>query len=331
METHYITHVLDAGGRYGIHPSWKPFTGELEYLLFEPDKDEAERLKLKYARRSDEIKVLAIALAEKTGRLQMNFFRNRAMSSSVKRNPVSTLFMGERLKEIDIIDYVEVDAEAIDSFCDDRGISLDFLKLDTEGTEHMILSGAEKQLRENVLGVRCEVNFEQVFEGMPLFSAIHEFMISRGFFLLNLDYEGRGENQNDCVVIPGRYGILTDCDAIWLKRQPSIFAMSTGFHQRGMCEARVLKYAAFCLLNNATDVAIDVLINSRRQRKIDFDVVADSRLYKFVDHSVQKLFYALKWQPGQSLRRHADIYFEIFGKKMKEMNEFMESIELNPD
>ena len=29
------TIVIDAGGRYGLHPSWKPFNGALKYYLFE--------------------------------------------------------------------------------------------------------------------------------------------------------------------------------------------------------------------------------------------------------------------------------------------------------
>ena len=48
------TTVLDAGGRYGIHPTWKPFTGELKYYLFEPDPSERARLKRKYKHRASE-------------------------------------------------------------------------------------------------------------------------------------------------------------------------------------------------------------------------------------------------------------------------------------
>lgn len=330
MEECQITCVLDAGGRYGLHPSWKSFTGELDYYLFEPDPSEAERLRQKYAYRSNEVKVLGLAVAEKPGRMSIDFFRNRAMSTSVRRNPVSPLFKGERQKEVEIIESLEVASVSVDSFCDEREINLDFLKIDTEGTEYAILCGAEKQLCGSVLGVRCEVNFERVFEGMPLFGEIHNFLMERDFYLMNLDYDGRGENQNDYVVIPGRYGIISCCDAVWMKRQSSIFAMPAGISQKNDRELRVLKYAAFCLLNHASDVAIDVLLSARRQHGMNFGNVADTRLYKFVDLSIQKLFYSLKWQPGQSLQMNQDLYREIFGSTMKEMNEFMESLELNP-
>ena len=33
-----VTRVIEAGGRYGMHPTWKAFTGELNYFSFEPDR-----------------------------------------------------------------------------------------------------------------------------------------------------------------------------------------------------------------------------------------------------------------------------------------------------
>ena len=84
--------VLDAGGRYGIHPTYKTFTGELNYHLFEPDPIEYARLKAKYLHRATEIKVNDLALDKNNGKLTINYFKNRAMSSSSIRNPISSLF-----------------------------------------------------------------------------------------------------------------------------------------------------------------------------------------------------------------------------------------------
>ena len=92
-----------------------------------------------------------------------------------------------------------------------------------------------------------------------------------------------------------------------------------------------MKYAAFCLNNNAADVGIDILLKARQEHDLNFDALKNTRLYRFLDMSIHKLFYGLKWQPGQSLKSHQEAFSFIFGKKMKEMNEFMESSELNPD
>jgi FkbM family methyltransferase len=332
MDDLFKTTVIDAGGRYGLHPSWKPFSGELEYYLFEPDPIESERLKNKYSRRAGEIKVLSCAVAESDSKLTIHFSKNRAMSSSAIRNPVSALFIGERQREVEIVESIETETVSIDSFCKKRNLKLDFLKLDTEGTEYQILKGAKKQLQESVLGVRSEVSFDYIFEGTPLFSTVHDFMLSQDFYLLNLDYDGRGDYQNDCVKVDGRYGILTSSDAVWLKRPEFLYAHSAhSANSSAEIEARVTKYAAFCLNNNAGDVAIETLLKARCEHKLDFDIAKHTRLYKFLDVSVHKYFYGLKWQPGQSLKVHQDLFSTIFGKKMKEMNEFMESEELNPD
>jgi FkbM family methyltransferase len=329
MDDFFKTTVIDAGGRYGLHPSWKPFSGELEYYLFEPDPKESERLKNKYSRRAGEIKVLGCAVAEDDGKLTIHFSKNRAMSSSVIRNPVSALFFGERQREVEIVESIETETVSIDSFCNKRNLKLDFLKLDTEGTEYQILKGAKKQLQESVLGVRSEVSFDYIFEGMPLFSTVHDFMLSRDFYLLNLDYDGRGDYQNDCVKADGRYGVLTSSDAVWLKRPSYLYSHSA--KSLGEIEARVMKYAAFCIDNNAGDVAIDTLLKARSEHKLNLDIAKHTRLYKFLDISIHKYLYGLKWQPGQSLGVHQDLFSSIFGKKMKEMNEFMESEELNPE
>ncbi len=331
MTTRTRTTVIDAGGRYGLHPTWKSFTGELDYYLFEPDSTEAARLVQKYKERAVEIKVIDCALLDKDGTATLFLFRNRAMSSVHKRTPVSPLFVGERQNQVNVDDRREVKVTSIDSFCDQNSLSVDFMKLDTEGSDYAILEGAKAQLNESVLGIRCEVSFDYLFENAPLFSKIHDLMMAHDFYLLNLDYNGKGDYCNEFVGTNGKYGILTFCDGVWLKRRERLFgALSIGGSNAEM-EARVLKYAAFCLINNASDVAVDVLLQARHEFHLDFLELKESRLYRFVDISINKLFYSLKWEPGHSLEKHGETYFEIFNKRMLEMHEYNQSIELNPD
>jgi len=325
----FKTTVIDAGGRYGLHPTWKSFSGELAYYLFEPDLSECERLLSKYANRADEIYILNLALDKGDGLLEIDVFKNRAMSSSAVRNPISSLFKDERLREVHIIDRIKVQSRSIDSFSVENMLEVDFLKLDTEGSEYDILLGARNQISKNVIGVRVEVSFDHIFEGKPLFGAISEFLLNENFFLLNLDYNGRGDYQNEFVNLDGRYGILTASDAVFLRRKDSFFEMD---ESGGISQAtRILKYAAFCFENGASDVGLDFLLCGRRDHDANFDLINETSLFRFVDRSVHKLFYTLKWQPGQSLQRHAECYKHIFGKEMKMINEYMESIELNPD
>lgn len=322
------TTVIDAGGRYGLHPTWKAFSGELKYYLFEPDELESQRLVEKYSKRSNEINISNIALDQFDGKITINQFRNRAMSTSSVRNPVSASFLGDRLPEVEIQNRYEVLSRSVDSFCTENDLEVDFLKLDTEGNEYEILLGAINQIRTNVLGLRVEVTFDYIFEGKKIFGSISDILLQEGFFLLNFDYNGRGDYLNEFVNTDMPYGILTVTDAVFLKRKSIFFGREP---QESLEKTvQVLKYSAFCFMNSAPDVAIDVLLSAKRELRLDFSLLRDSKLYKFVDFSLHKNFYSLKWQPGQSISNHAHCYFEIFGMPMKILNEYMESIELNP-
>lgn len=324
------TCVIDAGGRYGIHPSWKLFSGELQYFLFEPEPKERKRLQQKYRNRSDEVFIVEDALDEADGSIELNLSRNLAMSSSSKRLTVSPLFRGERKNQLDIVERLTVKSRSIDSFCQEMNLQTDFLKLDTEGSEFEILNGASAQLKNFVLGVRVEVAFDYIFEGKKLFSSINDLLLDSGFFLLNLDYKGRGDHQNEFANTEFGYGILTNTDAVFLRRN------SRSFTAESYCDGKlkaleIFKKAAFCFMNSAADVAIEILLDGVRSKSTNYLEIEHTRLFMFVDKCLHRHFYSLKWQPGQSLEKHQDCYRLIFSKEMKVVNEYMESIDLNPD
>lgn len=321
------TVVVDAGGRYGLHPSWKPFNGELDYYLFEPDVHECKRLKEKYQNRANEVKVFSIGLSEKGEEFTLNLFKNKAMSSTNVRNPISSLFFGDRAQEVEIQDKIQIQTISLDEFASKQGLNIDFLKLDTEGTEYNILKGGQYQLTNNVIGVRTEVSFDFIFEGMPLFGTIHDFLLEHNFLLLNLDYEGKGDYQFEHINVNNRYGILTATDAVYVKRPDIIFNDKGGSEK---FEVSIIKYASFCFLNNAADLALRMLLEGRK-KGADYSKLRESKLYRFLNLQLHRHFYSIKWQPGQSLRKNEEIYFEIMNEKMKILNEYMESLELNPD
>jgi len=330
MNKKLTTFVLDAGGRYGIHPTWKKYKAKISYFMFEPDKVEAERLKNKYKIKKDEITVINKALSNKERKLNLSLFKNRAMSSSTKRKPISPFFLNEeREGEVEIDNIIEVDAITVDSYCKNNDLKLDFMKLDTEGTEYEILEGAINQIKGSLLGVRSEVNFDYVFEGKPLFGKLNELMLDNDYYLLNLDYTGKGDYQNKFVGVAGRYGILISTDAVWLKRFENLFDNLIG--SNNSIEEQIFKYSAFCFNNYASDIAIHVMLKGRREYGLSYNKIKGSSLYEYVDIETHRLFYNLKWQPGQSLNDNYKIYKEIFDNEMLKTNQYMESLILNPD
>ena len=79
------------------------------------------------------------------------------------------------------------------------------------------------------------------------------------------------------------------------------------------------------------NVGIDVLTKAVKTYGMDLNNLNKTRLYKFVDIALHKLFYSLKWQPGQSLKKHKEVYFEIFNKEMLETHYYNQSLVMNPD
>ena len=319
-----FTTVIDAGGRYGLHPSWKKFSGELNYHLFEPDKDESNRLSKKYINRPDII-VSDLALSDKKQTLRLYHLHNSAMSTCNTRNKIVSWFKQEREHEEDVVGYSDVESTTIDGYCKNNNIDVDFLKLDTEGSEYEILKGSELQLTKNILGVRSEVSFDNIFENSALFSTMHDFMLDHGYYLLNIDYDGKGDFKNPAVNCNGKYGVLMYCDAVWLRRIDWLF---DSMHKDTV--TNTIKYAVFCINNNAVDVALEVLLSAKNDHNINFSAIVDTKLYNHLDYLIHKHFYGLKWQPGQLISNHQKIYYNIFGKKMLETQEYNQSNMMNP-
>jgi FkbM family methyltransferase len=66
----------------------------------------------------------------------------------------------------------------------------DFLKVDVQGGELLVLQGAEQRLRD-VLIVHTEVEFLPLYKGQPLFADIDSFLRARGFAFHTMTPFGR--------------------------------------------------------------------------------------------------------------------------------------------
>jgi FkbM family methyltransferase len=71
------------------------------------------------------------------------------------------------------------------------GQPIDYLKIDVQGGELLVLQGAENTLK-NTASIHCEVEFYPIYEGQPLFSDIFSFLVSRGFYFVDFKNVGLG-------------------------------------------------------------------------------------------------------------------------------------------
>lgn len=323
----YLTTVVDVGARYGMHPSWDGFGGEMKYIAFEPDSEEAERLRR--ANSDGVFEVIEAAVFNKEGEFDFNLLVHRGMSSFLTPDLQSEAFKDLKPGLGNIERTIKIRTKPLDNFTKEYGWSVDFLKVDTEGTEHEVIESADQTIKSGVLGIRSSINFNPAFYNQILFSTTHDYLISQGFMLLNIDYYGFGYPKLGLFKKPDpnfpesqRYGVLVGCDAVWIRRPTNLGAMKRCSDRAGL-ESSVLKLAYFCLLNNAPDVAADILNtfcldNSGWKLK----ETTESRLFKSL--RLEMLKYLGRWRtvPDETWDKAKSVFKTIFGAELQGGSEY---------
>lgn len=106
---------------------------------------------------------------------------NFPMTSSLFEPNIELIGKFQALGELmQVVSRTEVDTKRLDDI--PEVVGTDYLKLDVQGAELMILKGGEKLLEEVVL-IHAEVEFAELYKGQPLFADIDTYLRSRGFVL----------------------------------------------------------------------------------------------------------------------------------------------------
>lgn len=325
------TVVMDVGARYGMHPTWRNYAGKIKYLMFEPDTEEANRLRTQLDK--DTFEIFETALDSEEGERTFHLLKHRGLSSFLKPDLASECFRRLKPGQAELEREVTLKTRTIDALASEQGIPLDFLKVDTEGTEHDVIEGADAQLGHGILGVRSSCNFQPCFMGQKLFSETHDYLLGKGFILLNLDYHGYGYPRLGLFRKPDpiepenfRYGILVAADAVWIRR-PEWITLRHGADP-DQHDLSILKLAAFCMQNNAPDVGIDLL----REHVVSLGrvmsaAVTGTRLYLGLRLDISKFLGRWRTVPDEQWGRVRVIFEEIYGVQLAGGSEFYPQIQ----
>ena len=125
----------------------------------------------------------AYALSDNTGSADFFITRCQALCSLKKPNAEVFQSYGSQDK-CHIEDIISVPVISIDQLVTKhKDIAPEFLKIDAQGTSYEVLSGAQKNLQDNVLGIQVEVEFLKKYENQKLFSETDILNRSFGFWL----------------------------------------------------------------------------------------------------------------------------------------------------
>jgi len=176
--------LVDIGARGGISPKWSLLKKNIKVLGFEPDPEECKKLN---KGTTDNQTYFPVALSDKEKYVNLHITKNPACCSFFLPNlPFVKRFPNG--EDLQVVNSTPVKCNSLDNILRKNNIQdIDFLKIDTQGSELQILQGAKETLKNSVFGIDVEVEFLPQYSEQPLFSEIDDYLKKLGFSLFDLD------------------------------------------------------------------------------------------------------------------------------------------------
>lgn len=169
----------------------------VHYYGFEPDVKEAEKLRSTLAERKvfQSVRIFPYAIMEKSGTVSINVLRHRGCSSALL--PDMDVISAYRTRRgntnqwprfFDIVGRYECQAISLDEFAaKERVAGIDFVGLDTQGTEFAILTGGKGIIAKTTLLVHVEMEVVPLYKNQPLIADMVRLLSDLGFRLIKLE------------------------------------------------------------------------------------------------------------------------------------------------
>jgi|SaaInlStandDraft_3_1057020.scaffolds.fasta_scaffold13876_2 FkbM family methyltransferase len=175
--------IVDVGCRWGFADNFIDNLDNFRIYGFDPDKAECDRLNKYYS--SDRVTIFPIALGESKRKTNL-YLTEEAACSSIFKPRIDLIQQNPTLKCINIKKIVNVDLMTLDMWSRKYSVfRVDHIKLDTQGSEFLILMGSKNVLK-NVRTIQVEVEFNAIYEEQHLFSDVDALLRSQGFSLWKL-------------------------------------------------------------------------------------------------------------------------------------------------
>ena len=243
--------IYDVGAAGGVYcPLESPPCQRAQVYGFEPVKRSYDSLIRVYGD-NPFVEIRNVALAGHDGTIELNEVGdgNETHSSIM---PLDGLGVATT--------SVEVECCRLDNVPERFGFPpADFIKLDTEGSEAVILSQGQKMLAREVLGVVSEITFWRENVDSAVFSDIDRILTQAGFILFDLQI-----NRAHISSIGGKKDKLRSGDALYLRdfRHLAAQMSDASSEQR---RTKLLKLVCLCVAWRYLNYALELIDHGRQE------------------------------------------------------------------
>ena len=167
---------------------WK---GMIDLYLFEPNKDEAIKLKKKYK----DLNIIEKALGDKDENRNLYITSNPGCSSLLKpdTNEISEYPIK---KWFEVVKIKKVETTKLDSILKlDKIAPPNILKMDIQGFEFEVLNSFSDEIFKDLICIELEVQFKRLYTNQKLFDDIYKLLIEKGYILYELESQGPYEGE----------------------------------------------------------------------------------------------------------------------------------------
>jgi FkbM family methyltransferase len=223
---------FDVGSRNGIWElarlapiakTWGFEPNEIEYIKLVESKTDSELMYRMKPPVYYDLEYVNCALSERSGMGQLYVTEGPGACSLLEPNINSLGKFPYMFGGVDFISGFRVTEKSpvvlstLDDVVEEKGVEyIDYLKLDTQGTELKILKGSKDLLsRHGVSVIKCEVLFQELYKEQSYFSDIDQFLRENGFMLMDIRFGSEHTVSPMSQRFPGDRGVLAWGDAFY--------------------------------------------------------------------------------------------------------------------